>query len=116
MLYTPLEKEGLRRCRKNLLWSLLSLAAVCTVTWFFVVSAMFKGSSPAEMGEVMLNAFVLLGFAWTSIAVFRLARLMNPRFYFWFPIMLSLPLVPYLIIPFLLIKASNIIRRPEVAP
>lgn len=114
MLYTQQEKEGLRRCRKNLLWSLASLAAVCTVTWFFVFGAMFSGSSKEEMGQIMLNAFVLLNFVWCAISAFWLARGINPRVYFCVPVTLTLLLVPYLTIPFLLIKASSIIRRTEV--
>lgn len=114
MLYSQQEQEALRRCRKNLLWSLAALAVVTTATWFFLFGAMFRGSSPGETESLLLNPFMLLSLAWCGAAVFRLARGINPRVYFWLPVMLALPLVPYLTIPFLLVKASHIIRRPPL--
>lgn len=115
MIYTVQETENIRRYRKNLLWALACLLLVVTITWFFIFGAMFEGVSSTEMEGVLLNPFMQLNFAWIAIAVFRLAWGINPRAYFWVPVMVTVLFIPFVTIPFLLIKASSIISRLQIS-
>ena len=73
---------------------------------------MFSGDDQ-RVRDVMLNPFMLLSMAWVGITAFRLARAINPRLYFWLPVMAIMMLAPFVGIPFLFIKSSSIIARSK---
>jgi amino acid transporter len=100
----------MRRCRNNLLWSLVFLVVVMTITSFFLYAEMWRGSAHGAEA-LMRNPFFLLSYVWVSVAVFRLARAINPRWYFLLPVMVIFLLIPPAAIAFLPIKASQIYAR-----
>jgi hypothetical protein len=122
MLYAPEDIQHMRRCRNHLLWAIAVMLLIVTpISFFYALDEGFRRHLTSDqLGDVMLNPFMVLALLWIAFAFFRLARSINHRAYFWLPamILLVLPFIGLIVLVLLIFKASGIISRkvPPPAP
>lgn len=110
MLYSAAEITQLRSRRNHLLWAIVTLIAITTVTWLLVFGAMFSGD---DIEDALLNPVMTAGLLLLYACSIRLAMGINPKTYFLLPvaILLLFPFINFILLVFLLMKSSRIIRR-----
>lgn len=115
MHYSLAEMGEIRRLRVQLIWALVMMLFAATVTVFYTLGELFRGSSSERVGEVFGNLYIAASYLWVVYASYRLARALDPRFYHYWAItaLMLLPVVNLITLASLFMNSAQVLAGPK---
>ncbi len=114
MHYSLAEKGEIRRLRKHLIWACVILALVSVVYFFVIIGEAFLagGEPPSAASTTPIMAIYL----WMALTANRLAKALDPRFYYYWTItaLLFFPVVNLIAITSLFMNAGRVLADPRI--
>jgi hypothetical protein len=115
MHYSLAEMGEIRRLRAQLIWALVMMLFAATLTAFLTLGELFRGGSSERVGEVFGNLYIAASYLWVVYTSYRLARALDPRFYYYWSItaLLLLPVVNLIALASLFLNSAEVLAGPK---
>jgi hypothetical protein len=114
MHYSLAEMDEIRRWRKHLIWAFVILAVASGVHFVLSIGEAFLAGVSEQPGPVSIAPVGAI-YLWAVFIAYRLAKALDPRFYYYWTItaLMFLPVVNLIVIISLFMDSGRVLAGPK---
>lgn len=117
MYYSLAEMDEIRRLRKHLIWAFVIGALASGFQLFVTIGEAFL-AGVSEQPSTVSTTFPIVGvfYLWMAFITYRLAKILEPRFYYYWTVtaLMFLPAVNLIVIISLFIDSGRVLAGPKI--
>ncbi len=115
MHYSLAELDEIRRWRKHLIWAFVILALASGVYLFVSIGEAFLAGVSERPNAVSVSPVGAI-YLWAAFIAYRLAKALDPRFYYYWAItaLMLLPVVNLIVIISLFMDSGRVLAGPRM--